>query len=92
MDYEKIPENLIGTKNQIVELQELSKELGTSMMGLCLSYLELIKFASSCVVGVASKAQLQEIMSAGLVNISQRNLPSRLPPHLADPRNWKSSK
>ena len=92
MEPESILHSLIGAKNQIVQLQKLSMELNTNVIGLCLSYLKLINFASSYVVGVSGPTQLQEIVCADLVDLSQHTLPAALPPQLVDPRNWSQLK
>ena len=91
LEPEKIPESVREMKNYIVELQKLSKEFSTTVMGLCLSYLRLIEYASSYVVGVANPTQLQEIMKVKLVELSQDALPTVIPARLVDPRNWNHS-
>jgi aryl-alcohol dehydrogenase-like predicted oxidoreductase len=83
-----IPTHLQKAAPAIESLQIFSKNQGMSVLQVCLSYLSLINWASSFVIGVTNVEQLKSILLSKSTVLNRANLPPQLSDFILDPRNW----
>ena len=89
MDAASVPSKLHLAQPHVQGLIEFANEQKVKVIDLCLAYAYSVSWASGIVVGVASLAQLKEIL------VSSSTLPGEwasrietLPSELLDPRKW----
>lgn len=68
-------------------LEELSLDLGITVLDLCLSYSKRIPWSDSTIIGAASSEQLQSIINYVDVDLNFQELPV-ISEKLLDPRSW----
>jgi aryl-alcohol dehydrogenase-like predicted oxidoreductase len=90
MEPNAIPAHLKNAVPAVESLQEYSENLGFSVLDICLSYLSLVNWASSYVIGVANKEQLNSILQSKSVLLDKSDLPPQLGDFILDPRKWNS--
>jgi aryl-alcohol dehydrogenase-like predicted oxidoreductase len=88
MEPNAIPTHLKNALPAVQSLKIFSENLGFSVLEICISYLSLINWASSYVIGVANKEQLNSILQSKSVPLDKSDLPPQLGDFILDPRKW----
>lgn len=89
MSPEEMPPKLEGARSAVLQLRAFADSNQISILGICLSYGQIIPWASGLVIGAVSASQLREIIE------SKIKLPGEwdskidaLPEEILDPRKW----
>jgi aryl-alcohol dehydrogenase-like predicted oxidoreductase len=89
MEAMSVPSKLHLVQPQLQRLNEIANKQKVKVMDLCLAYAYSISWASGIVVGVASLAQLKEILaSTSTLPEDWASTIQTLPSDLLDPRKW----
>ena len=90
MEPDEIPEQLSGAVSGIQVFRNFAEEHSISRMNLCLAYANSISWSDGIIVGVASLAQLKEIVECETdLPLEWDTLIPKLPVDILDPRKWK---
>jgi aryl-alcohol dehydrogenase-like predicted oxidoreductase len=89
MEAMSVPSKLHLVQPQLKSLNEFANKQKVKVLDLCLAYAYSISWASGIVIGVASLAQLKEIIaSASTLPEDWASTITTLPSELLDPRKW----
>jgi aryl-alcohol dehydrogenase-like predicted oxidoreductase len=90
MEPEEVPKQLSRAVSGIQAFRNFAEEHSISRMNLCLAYANSISWSDGVIVGVASLAQLKEIVKCDTdLPLEWDSLIPRLPVDILDPRKWK---
>lgn len=89
MEPDEVPEQLSGAVLGIQVFRNFAEEHSISRMNLCLAYAKSISWSDGIIVGVASLAQLKEIVKCDTdLPLDWDSLIPKLPIDILDPRKW----
>lgn len=86
-----ISEKIDYLNNDLLNFENVARNLGTNRLSLCLSYMNMFSNETNFIIAVNSLEQLNEIADAELIDLPVSVL-EELPilgKEISDPRNWK---